>query len=122
MRTLFFLSLFIISSAFATDDFKVDVIVLDPDVDASQLKGPHTTVHEGLGPAPKIHGRIPVPHERDRLFEKAGLAESVKSWDDLDRDIFYRKARAMKVTELASAYPTLPLEKLKTLKTVISEK
>ncbi|MFL5785789.1 MAG: hypothetical protein ACJ76H_14320 [Bacteriovoracaceae bacterium] len=122
MRTALFLSLFIVTFAYAADDFKVDVNVLDPDVDSSQLMGPHTTVHEGLGPAPKVHDQIPVPLERDRLFAKAGLADSVKDWDDLDRDIFFRKARAMKVTELAASYPKLPVEKLKTLKSVIHEK
>lgn len=93
----------------------------DLDGDLGIAKSPGVDVRRGIPPAyPEGHERpLPGPRAMDQVFEKAGLIEDISDWDQLERDILYRRARIYDLKQLESLYSKLSSKKLSELTRLI---
>ena len=105
------------SSAFAgadptpTPTQKVQIHQMRPDYDVSSLKSPDVEIHPYN--AKKSHGASVNREEREEAITESGLKETVKSWDELDRDVLYLKAQNLPFEKLTAQYPKIDKTVLK---------
>ena len=93
---------------------------IDKDVPVEQFAGPGITVHKADEKRSDVWS-LPRVETRDKAFSGAGLSEDLKSWDQLDRDMLFLRARASDPNALASAYPKISKKKLRALADAVKE-
>jgi hypothetical protein len=100
---------------------KVHVMPLDPDLDVKVLTGNHQEiiVDSPSTPASGSKTSLPSREDRERLFKKVGITKYIGSFDELDRDVLFKRARSSSPAELRKTYPSIPLEALQGLVRVI---
>ncbi len=82
------------------------VLIVDPDIDASELKG-HKIER------PQQAYSLPDREEREDLF--AGF-DAVKNYDELQKDILFMDLKSKSIKELRKKYPELQVSDLKKMK------
>lgn len=82
------------------------VLIVDPDIDASELKG-----HKIERPAQAYS--LPDREEREDLF--AGF-DAVKNYDELQKDILFMDLKSKTIKQLQKKYPELMVSDLKKMK------
>jgi len=104
MRLALFLAASWITPVFAGPKFQIEQV--NPRFPAQEMAAPDVTVH-------LVPSELPPVEKRDRLILKAGLANDVMNWDQLDRDLFYLSAkRAGSPSKLSEKYKSLSPKKL----------
>ena len=107
-----------------SDQPKIHVHQLDPEFDASQMKQPGVVVHS-LEEDEKAEAQgswhLPPRSVREKMLKDAGLSKDVAEMDEMDRDLLVTKARTFPLARLEESYPKLSKEKLKKLKSVVTE-
>lgn len=104
-KSLITLSLLFTSFVFAQ---KADLIVIDPDMDASSLKD-NFNVHYGS----TAQNSLPDLDQRDSLLFSV---KETHKWDELKKDIFYMDLKSKPLDYLESKYPEIKSSDLKKLK------
>lgn len=89
---------------------KIHVIPLHGSKYAKDLEGGGVQVH---GQKESNRSELPERQVREKVFAKAGLSEELKSWDEVERDMFWLSARNMRWEDLKAKYPQIPVEKLR---------
>lgn len=82
------------------------VLIVDPDIDASELKDYQVD-------RPKLHNSLPDREEREEFL--AGV-EEVKDYDELQKDIFFMDIKSKSLKDLQKKYPDISPVVLKKLK------
>jgi hypothetical protein len=95
----------------------ITVQSLDETVDLSSLDE-RFKKSEGL-PQSKISSSLPSPSERDNFFKKADLTNELRTYDQLDRDIFFRTVKAYPLEKITPKYPKISKEKISFLKSLL---
>ena len=106
------------STSRADDSFHIQQV--DKDFPVEQFAGAGITVHKADEEKPG-DWNLPQVEVRDKAFSQAGLTDDVKSWDQLDRDMLFLRARASTGDSLAESYPKLSKKKLRALVDVLKE-
>jgi hypothetical protein len=100
--------------SFADDSSTPQIRQVDPNVPVDQMAAPGVHIQHATDPEEGGY-HLPLPIVRDQAFEKAGIRGEIASWDQLDRDMLYLRARDMKLPEVLKRYPSLPSAKLTAL-------
>ena len=87
---------------------------MDPKVPVEKLAGPGIKIHKA-SELKKKGWALPTVQDRETAFSQAGLKELIASWDQLDRDMLYLRARDQDTPTLIAQYPKLPSGKLQAL-------
>ncbi len=103
MKFLFLLLLSFSSLAFAQ---RAKVLIVDPDIDTTELKDYKIE-------RPELGYSLPDREEREDLF--VGF-DAVKNYDELQRDILFMDLKSKTLKELKKKYPELLLSDLKKMK------
>lgn len=103
MKLLLSLILFTSSLAFAQQP---RVLLIDPDIDPSQLQGYQIE-------RPDQHYALPDRGEREQVLK--GI-RSVKEMDELERDVLFMDLKSLPLKELKKKYPKIPTAELVKLK------
>ena len=113
--------LFGTSFAFAGDPTVLQAQPLNSNYDASAL--PNAKVAPPItSSAIEPDDSAPPPRRmRDMTFRKAHLSKLVVTWDELDKDMFYLRAKHEPIKALHKTYPKIGLAKLRRLKKVIGD-
>lgn len=104
MTKLFLLVLFSLSAI-----AQVQIQVVDPSLDMTPLKEDNYKINTER----KDANVIPNKTLRDDFFSGVELP---KSWDELDKDIFYMDLKSKSLDKLKKKYPQLDAKQLKKLK------
>lgn len=111
MKNLILISfLFIPFSLFAQSQTgHPQLIVIDPHMDASELKGEFN-----IQKPRKSSTGLPTKYERDMFFTEHD--SKMVGWDELKKDIFFMDLKIKSVTDLHQKYPEFGLKELKEIK------
>ena len=116
--------LFLMSVAAPTwaDDAKPTFHVqqVDKDFPVEQFAAPGIQVHKADEDKPGAWN-LPQVEARDKAFSQAGLTDDLKSWDQLDRDMLFLRARESGENGLVETYPKLSKKKLRALANFLKE-
>lgn len=109
MKKLFILLfVFSINSHAQVQPGRAKVLVIDPNVDTTELEKKYTVEK----PAPS-NFVVPNLNDRDKFFERVVFPDS---WDDLKKDIFFLELRSKSINDLIKKYPDLKESDIKNLK------
>ena len=67
----------------------------------------------------KNSSEVLAPHQRDQMFQAAGLSEIVKGWDHFEKDILFMRVKNENLNEVIGRYPLVPARSLQQLKRLI---
>lgn len=112
--------LFLPHKSFATDEtFHVEV---DPKVyDPSAFKGKGVKTGK-IPPRQKRPDALPDKKDREAAFEKVpGLEQDIAKMDELERDVFFVRAKTKPLKELQNLYPKVDASKLAQLQKVLQK-
>ncbi len=118
------LGLLLLFSCFFTDASAEPKAVIwtkaNPDRVEKMFRKGTVTVIDSTREREKLAAEEWDPRRRDALFDKVGLAEMVKDWDQLDRDLLIVNVGEHSLQELSPLYPQFSSETLQVLKREIS--
>ena len=92
--------------SFAAFAQQARVLIVDPDIDANELKGVKID-------RPQLHNSLPDREDREELL--AGV-EEVKDYDELQKDILFMDLKSKSLKDLQKKYPDISPAVLKKLK------
>lgn len=112
--------LVICSGALAADEVvpKIHIQQVDKNFPVQQMKASGVEIHT-LEKTSSDEWDLPPVLVRDRIFRESDLATDVSSWDHLDRDMLFLRARSFDAKELRNIYPQINAKKLSKLKQLI---
>lgn len=124
---LIILNLFLINTVFAEGPRsnriptkKYNLEALDSNLDFSHLDSKFNVIDKRK--YYKVSKTLPATRERDLRFEDSALTNAVKSWDHLEKDLLYLRAKKMSLTYLLKKYPALKENSLRDLHSFIGER
>ena len=82
-----------------------------------EKRGYNTQVEENI----PENERIPLAGERDLIFLKAGILKSLQKWQEIEKDIFFMRARHYSLPDLQKRYPKIPASSLRKLQNTMKE-
>jgi hypothetical protein len=98
----------------------IHVRSLDSSIDMSQFAEKYQ-IDQSRAPTDR-DVELPTPKARDEILNSAQLTKYVLKWDDLERDILYRRARRYDLAGLQNYYPDIPPQNLQQLKSIIEQR
>lgn len=113
------LLLFLVTHAWAEEEFKVYVNTFDGDIDTSSLDSSVVKTTQGAGENKSTVAALPHPGEMFKIFKSAGLEKEVEPLNQMDRDILYMKVAKRDLASVQKSYEQIPAEKLTSLKKLI---
>lgn len=93
-------------------DFKVVVQSVDKDIDLKQLDQNKFDVRTGLPKVKRSSKDLPSTALINAVIEESNLKVETKKFDQMDRDIFFRRAQKYKLDKLSKYYPKISRSKL----------
>lgn len=100
------------------EDSEIHIAPLDPEFPAAQMAEPGVKV-DSEKKDPRFRDSLPTFAVRNRVLDSAGLLVEVSSWDHLDRDLLFIRAKNLSLEKLGSLYPNLPKSKLERFKALL---
>lgn len=102
------------------EDFSVMVDPLEYPPGAFQREG--VKVGELPSAPSEIRGGIPNRGPREEVFARIeGLLEAISTFDELDRDMLYIRARHLTPAQMEKTYPQIPAKTLEALREAVQE-